>query len=67
MLESKEHQKFMGELLGRIRHSVFDIPQNYFALTLANMIEFQQPELANKFIFIVQEVMKTKKLEEEFN
>lgn len=37
---AKENTKFIAELLGRIRQSIYDIPKEYFALTLCNMIEF---------------------------
>ena len=50
--------KFMTEMIGRIRHSIYDIPKDLFSLTLSNLLEFQQPEIANKFVFILQEVAK---------
>jgi hypothetical protein len=31
----------LGELIGRLRHSVFDVPKHQFAKTMANLIEFQ--------------------------
>ena len=51
--------KFITELIGKLRHSVYDIPQPYFALTLSNLLEFQQPEIASKFVFIIQEMVKS--------
>jgi hypothetical protein len=36
------HEKFLFELIGRIRHSVFEIPKEYFTLTMANLVEYQQ-------------------------
>lgn len=35
-----EQNKFMAELIGRLRHSIYDIPKEFFAITLCNMIEF---------------------------
>eukprot|EP00347_Sterkiella_histriomuscorum_P005947 403354650 len=63
---AKENTKFMAELLGRIRHSIYDIPKEHFASTLCNLIEFQQHEIAKKFVFIVQECSKLGKLNTEF-
>lgn len=37
----KNHEKFIFEMLGRIRHSVYDIPQEHFALTMANLVEYE--------------------------
>ncbi len=34
------------EVLGRLRHSLHDIPKELFPLTLCNLIEFQNPSLA---------------------
>lgn len=35
-----KESKFMPELIGRLRHSIYDIPKEYFSLTLSNMLEF---------------------------
>ncbi|CDW77722.1 UNKNOWN [Stylonychia lemnae] len=61
-----EQQKFMAELLGRLRQCIYDIPKENFASTLSNMIEYQQHEIAKKFVFIVQECVKLGKLMTEF-
>lgn len=38
-----------------------------FSLTLANLIEFQQPEIASKFTSILKEILRQdKKFEDEF-
>ena len=55
---SKAAGKFVTELIGKLRHSVYDVPKEHFSLTMANLLEFQQPELASKFVFILQEVAK---------
>ena len=53
--------------MGRIRHSVNDIPKTHFTLTLANLIEFQQPHIAAKFTNILKEIVRQgKTLESEF-
>ena len=36
----QESSKFMYELIGRVRHSIFDISKEYFALTMTNLVEF---------------------------
>ncbi len=51
--EAESIMKFMTELVGRIRHSIYDIPKSHFTLTLCNLLEFQQPEIAGKFVFII--------------
>ena len=33
--------KFILDLVGRLRHSIYDIPKEYFTLTMANLIEYQ--------------------------
>lgn len=38
--ESEPLRRFMSELIGRLRHSIYDIPKEYFSLTLSNMLEF---------------------------
>jgi hypothetical protein len=53
-------------MIGRIRHSIYDIPKDHFTLTLCNLLEYQQPEIAGKFVFIIQEVSKQGKLLQEF-
>lgn len=63
---ASEDPKFVTELLGKLRHSVYDVPKDQFSLTMSNLIEYQQPELASKFVFILQEVAKQGKLLEEF-
>ena len=63
---SSEDPKFVTELLGKLRHSVYDVPKEHFSLTMSNLIEYQQPELASKFVFILQEVAKHGKLMSEF-
>jgi len=30
----------MAELIGRLRHSIYDIPREHFAATLSNLIEY---------------------------
>lgn len=35
------HQKFLREVVGRIRHQIYEIPKDQFALTISNLIEFQ--------------------------
>jgi hypothetical protein len=58
----------MVELIGRIRHSVYDVPQPYFSLTLSNLIEHHQPLIASKFVHIIKEVAKVPgKLLSEFS
>lgn len=32
--------RFMTELIGRIRQSIYDIPKDHFSLTLCNLLEF---------------------------
>ena len=62
------HQKFLRELVGRIRHSIYAIPKDHFALTMSNLIEFQQPDIAGKFTNILKEIVRQGKhsLVEEF-
>ena len=55
---SPDHQKFLQELVGRIRHSVNDIPKEHFTRTMANMTEFQQPLIATKFTNILKEIIR---------
>lgn len=55
---NKINAEFMRELIGRIRHSVYDIPQEYFTLTMSNLIEFQQEAIAAKFIPILKEIVR---------
>ena len=43
------------EILGRLRHSLYDIPKDHFARTLANLLELQQPHLATKMSRIILE------------
>ena len=38
-----------------MRHSLFNVPKEHFAATLANMIELQQPNLAAKLATILLE------------
>ena len=35
------NQKFLQEIVGRIRHSIYDVPKDQFTLTMSNLIEFQ--------------------------
>lgn len=56
----------MYELFGRLRHSIYDIPKEYFTLTMVNMLEYSQPELASKFVYIIEEVAKKQALSSEF-
>jgi len=30
----------MAELIGRMRHSIYNIPKDYFTLSMSNLIEF---------------------------
>ena len=46
------------EVLGRLRHSLHDIPKELFPLTLCNLIEFQNPSLAQKAITSIIMQMK---------
>ena len=63
-----EHcKRFMAELIGRLRHSIYDVPKDQFTNTLVNLLEYQQPEIAGKFVFILQEVAKQGKLQSEFS
>jgi hypothetical protein len=48
-------QSTFTELIGRMRHSLFNVPKDHFASTLANMIELQQPNLAAKLATILLE------------
>ena len=43
------------EILGRLRHSLYDIPKNHYPRTLANLLELQQSLLAAKMSRIVHE------------
>ena len=38
-----------------MRHSLYNVPKEHFASTLANLIEFQQPNLATKMATILME------------
>lgn len=38
----------MHELLGRLRHSIYSIPKSHLAITLVNLLELQQPQIATK-------------------
>ena len=64
--QAEPTMRFLAELIGRIRHSIYNIPKEHFSLTLCNLLEYQQPEIAAKFVFILQEVTKQGKLMEEF-
>jgi len=46
------------EVLGRLRHSLHDIPKELFPITLCNLIEFQNPALAEKAITSIIMQMK---------
>ena len=48
-------QATFNELIGRMRHSLFNVPKEHFATTIANMIELQQPNLAAKMATILLE------------
>jgi hypothetical protein len=48
-------QPILTELVSRMRHSVFNVPKEHFAMTLANMIELQQPNIAAKMATILME------------
>ena len=52
------NQKFLQEIVGRIRHSIYDVPKDQFTLTMSNLIEFQQPAIANKFVNILKEILR---------
>lgn len=41
LMTNKDNRHFMYELIGRLRHSVYDIPKEYFTISMANFIEFQ--------------------------
>lgn len=56
----------MNILISKMRQSVYDIPKEYFPLTMSNLIEFQQPDIAKKFVPIAKEALKNKTIEEEF-
>lgn len=61
------HQKFLREVVGRIRHQIYEIPKDQFALTISNLIEFQQPDIAKKFVNILKELERQdKEILEEF-
>jgi hypothetical protein len=65
--EQDLNQKFLQEIVGRIRHSIYDVPKDQFTLTMSNLIEFQQPAIANKFVNILKEILRQgKTLNEEF-
>jgi len=34
------HYKFMFELVGRLRHSVYNVPKEHFTSTISNLVEF---------------------------
>jgi hypothetical protein len=38
--EAEPVHRFMSTLIGRLRHSIYDIPKDYFTQTLANLLEF---------------------------
>jgi hypothetical protein len=38
--DAEPNMKFMTELVGRIRHSIYDIPKDHFSSTLSNLLEF---------------------------
>jgi len=66
--KEEQDQKFLTELVGRIRHSIYDIPKEHFALTMSNLIEFQQPHIAAKFVNILKEITRQgKNLSDEFS
>lgn len=48
-------QSIMTELVGRMRHSLFNIPKGHFCQTVANMVELQQPQIAAKMATILME------------
>jgi hypothetical protein len=39
--EAEPTMRFLAELIGRIRHSIYDIPKEHFTLTLCNLLEYQ--------------------------
>jgi len=53
---NEENNQITHELLGRLRSSVYDVPKEHFALTVSNLIEFQQPVIATKLTNILYEV-----------
>mmetsp|Transcript_17974 Transcript_17974/g.30586 ORF Transcript_17974/g.30586 Transcript_17974/m.30586 type:complete len:275 (-) Transcript_17974:8-832(-) len=63
----ENYEKFLFELLGRLRHSVFNVPQDYFALTMANLVELEYPQLTHKFLQILKQLLLSgKTITEEF-
>jgi hypothetical protein len=50
-----DDQATFNEILSRMRHSLYNIPKKQFASTMANLIEFQQPNLASKMSNILLE------------
>ena len=55
---SPGHLSVVHEVLGRLRHSLHDIPKDLFPLTLCNLIEFQNPSLAQKAVTSIVMEMK---------
>ena len=56
--DEQVHQKFLRELVGRIRHSIYNIPKSQFTLTMSNLVEFRQAEIAAKFVNILKEIIR---------
>jgi hypothetical protein len=48
-------QETLTELIGRMRHSLYSVPKEHFACTIANLIELQQPAIAAKMATILLE------------
>ena len=53
---NERNLKFMQELIGRLRHSIYDIPKPLFTSTLSNCIESCQPLVASKFVNIIKQI-----------
>jgi hypothetical protein len=53
-----DQESFLQEIVGRLRHSIYDIPKHHFCQTMADLIEFQQPHIAKKFINILKEIKR---------
>ena len=50
-----DDQKTYHEILGKLRHSLYDVPKDHYATMLANLIELQNPQLARKMSQIVMD------------
>ena len=48
-----DEQETFQKIISRLRHSLHAVPQEYYTATLANLIEFQQPEIAKRMALII--------------